>query len=133
MNFRVCFLEEMRHQNFLSRLTDLYLVILCYCVSIVRKFRSLSHIFCKNLNFLDILPEFLFGFGIRFWAVDNLGSGHHASIVCFFFQTVHFSLVETKIYYAVLYHCMVLETDQKWTRFHIILIWPVGYTSYLLK
>jgi hypothetical protein len=37
--------------------------------------------FCKKLRFSYILQVFLFGIGIRFWAVENLGSSHHASVV----------------------------------------------------
>ena len=37
--------------------------------------------FCKQLIFSYILQDFLFGIGIWFWAVENLGSSHHMSVV----------------------------------------------------
>jgi hypothetical protein len=52
-------------------------------VSLVRDFALLGLFFCKKLRFSYILEDFLFwvGIGIRFWAVENLGSSHHASVV----------------------------------------------------
>jgi hypothetical protein len=37
--------------------------------------------FCKKLRFSYILQDFLFGIGIWFWVVDDLGSSHQVSVV----------------------------------------------------
>ena len=52
----------------------------CHCVSPVRDF-AFNHFFSKKLMFSYILQDFLFGIGIWIWAVENLGSSHHASVV----------------------------------------------------
>ena len=55
-----------------------YLFKFCHCVSPVRDFELLSH--------------FLFEIVLWFWAVENLGSSHHASIVRVHWQgSRHFS------------------------------------------
>ena len=36
---------------------------------------------CKKLRFSYILQKFLFEIWIWFWAVENLGSSHHASVI----------------------------------------------------
>ena len=54
------------------------------CVSLVCDFALLSQFFCKKLsssNSSYILQYFLFGIGIWFWAVENLGSSYHVSTV----------------------------------------------------
>ena len=56
----------------------MYLVKLWY---LVHQFELLSHFFCKKLRFSYILEDFLFGFGIQFWAIENLRSSHYASEV----------------------------------------------------
>ena len=38
--------------------------------------------YCKKLRFSYVLQNFLFEITIWSWAVENLGSSHHASIVC---------------------------------------------------
>ena len=47
----------------------------------VRDLALPSHFFCKELRFSYILQDFSFGIRIWFWAVENLGSNHHVSIV----------------------------------------------------
>ena len=45
----------------------------------IRDFALLSNFFFKKLRFSYIYRIFyLFGFGIWFWAVESLGSSHHA-------------------------------------------------------
>ena len=59
-----------------------YLLKFCHCVSLVCDFALLIHFFCKKLRLSYILHNFIFGIGICFWAVENLESNHHVSVVC---------------------------------------------------
>ena len=53
----------------------------CHCVSLVRDFALLSYFFCKKLRSSWTLQDFLFGVWLWIWAVEILGSNHHASVV----------------------------------------------------
>ena len=57
-----------------------YLLKFCHCVSQVRDFELLCHFFCKTLRF-SYIQDFLFGIELWFFAVENLWSSHHVSVV----------------------------------------------------
>ena len=67
-------------QQFCFESTDLYLLKFFLCASLICDFSLLSH-FSKKLRFSYIFQNFLFGFWIWFWALGNLGSSHHVSVV----------------------------------------------------
>ena len=70
----------------ISRITfRALLVVLCgqnlsLCIP-VRNFALLIYFSAKNLRFSYILQDYLYEFGIWFWAVDNSGFSHHVFVV----------------------------------------------------
>ena len=63
-----------------NKLWDIFAQILSR-VSLVHDIALFNHFFCKKLWYSYIPQDFLFGIGIGIWAVENLRSSHHASVV----------------------------------------------------
>ena len=61
--------------------TDYGQPIRVFSNNIPKDFALISHFFYKEIRFLYILKEYLFGFGVWVLAVNNFGSRHHASVV----------------------------------------------------
>ena len=77
---QVVFWRKRLLEKIISTFSDLYLLRFCHCVSLVRDF-ALFSIFSAERGDFHVLQDFLFVIGTWIWAVENLRSSHHASVV----------------------------------------------------
>ena len=97
---------------FLGYFREYDLLKFCHCVSLIRDFALLSHFFSKKI-FSYILLVFLFGIGTWIWAVDNLRSKNHGSVVLDYSDSeffVRFPIV--RAYYLKILGTKILEISK---------------------